>query len=73
MRIAAPRNELKTFVKDEVTRLAKEAVDGAGGTIDVVQGARLVRPNEARILDRICGKNGGEPPLSTFLGHVGFR
>ena len=35
MRIAVPRAEARTFVKDEVTRLANEVVDGAGGTIEV--------------------------------------
>lgn len=62
MRIAVPRSEAKTFVKDEVTRLANEVVDGAGGTIDVAM--RLTQDVTTRFFGPYFGTPG--PDVKTF-------
>ena len=62
MRIAVPRSEAKTFVKDEVTRLANEVVDGAGGTIDVAM--QLTQDVTTRFFGPYFGTPG--PDVKTF-------
>lgn len=62
MRIAMPRSDVKTIVKDKVTLLANEVVDGAGGTIDVAM--QLTQDVTTRFFGPYFGTPG--PDVKTF-------
>ena len=62
MRIAVPRSEAKSLVRNEVTRLANEVIDGAGGAIDVAM--QLTQDVTTRFFGPYFGTPG--PDVKTF-------